>query len=260
MMAGKGAERGLLRSRKTYEHRIENYKYTILCFLLIALCVGISVLAISIWLLLDSDIHQWIKLLEISQFYIGVYILLIGSLVVIGVTVVGGISLSTENKPQLNIFIGVQALCFVLQLVGSGVLLAYGTRNSNLQPLMRDTMGRLMMDSYNPSSVEKLRIIQETIGCCGADGPNDYIKLKKPLPSECRDTVTGSAFMYGCVEEFTLFLEAKAAWLSALAMAIALFQVVNIVLTLVLIKLIKREKDAANQVGQDERPFNALKS
>lgn len=63
------------------------------------------------------------------------------------------------------------------------------------------------------------------IGCCGADGPNDYHQLLKPLPTECRDTVTGNAFFYGCVDELTWFLEEKAGWLSALALTVCFINV-----------------------------------
>jgi hypothetical protein len=63
-------------------------------------------------------------------------------------------------------------------------------------------------------------ILVSQIGCCGADGPNDYLQLLKPLPTECRDTVTGNAFFYGCVDELTWFLEDKSGWLSALALAV----------------------------------------
>jgi hypothetical protein len=66
------------------------------------------------------------------------------------------------------------------------------------------------------------------IGCCGADGAADYIDLRKPLPAECRDTVTGNAYYYGCVEEFTFVIEEKAGWLAGLAMFLGFFQVINI--------------------------------
>lgn len=63
------------------------------------------------------------------------------------------------------------------------------------------------------------------IGCCGADGPVDYLTWRKPLPSECRDTVTGNAFFHGCVDELTWFLEDKSAWLAGVAMTVCCFSV-----------------------------------
>lgn len=63
------------------------------------------------------------------------------------------------------------------------------------------------------------------IGCCGADGPNDYLSLRKPLPTECRDTVTGNAFFYGCADEMTWFLEDKSRWTTNIAISIAALEV-----------------------------------
>lgn len=49
--------------------------------------------------------------------------------------------------------------------------------------------------------------------------------LRQPLPSTCRDTVTGNAFFHGCVDELTWFLEDKSGWVAGLAMALATIQV-----------------------------------
>lgn len=68
-------------------------------------------------------------------------------------------------------------------------------------------------------------IIQFQIGCCGADGSNDYITMRQPLPSTCRDTVTGNAFFHGCVDELTWLLEDKSGWVAGLAMTLGFIQV-----------------------------------
>lgn len=81
------------------------------------------------------------------------------------------------------------------------------------------------------------------IGCCGADGPQDYMNLYQPLPSECRDSVTGNAFFTGCVDELTWFLEEKAGWIAGLAMTLTLIHVINAVLSLVLVQAIHKEDE-----------------
>lgn len=63
------------------------------------------------------------------------------------------------------------------------------------------------------------------IACCGADGPGDYLSLQQPLPSQCRDTVTGNPFFHGCVSELTWFFEQKCAWVAGLAMTVCFFHV-----------------------------------
>jgi len=49
--------------------------------------------------------------------------------------------------------------------------------------------------------------------------------MRKPLPTECRDTVTGNAFHHGCVEELSWFLEARSGWLAGMAMALCMLHV-----------------------------------
>lgn len=65
------------------------------------------------------------------------------------------------------------------------------------------------------------------IGCCGADGPHDYLVLQQPLPSQCRDSVTGNPYYHGCVHELTWFFEEKCAWIAALVMTICFIHVSN---------------------------------
>ena len=53
----------------------------------------------------------------------------------------------------------------------------------------------------------------------------DYLTLLKPLPTECRDTVTGNAYFHGCVAELTWFLEGRSGWLAGLALSLCMIHV-----------------------------------
>ncbi|KAG5886197.1 hypothetical protein JTB14_028028 [Gonioctena quinquepunctata] len=96
-------------------------------------------------------------------------------------------------------------------------------------------MRRLIMNAHHEQSRQTLSMIQENIGCCGADGANDYLSLQQPLPSTCRDTVTGNPFFHGCVDELTWFFEEKCGWVAALVMILCFIH-----LDPVLIKLVTR--------------------
>lgn len=67
----------------------------------------------------------------------------------------------------------------------------------------------------------------QQIGCCGADGPMDYHNLLKPLPAECRDTVTGNAFFHGCVDQLTWYLEDRSYWIVVLTLMLCALHVRN---------------------------------
>ncbi|KAH9641859.1 hypothetical protein HF086_011609 [Spodoptera exigua] len=131
------------------------------------------------------------RILELQKYFIGVYIILIGSLVIMVVAFLGCGSALMENVLLLYAYIGSQIATFVLGLVGACVVLDFSTYDSSIQPLIRDVTMRLMNNPQHEGSREILRMVQEGIGCCGADGPMDYINMNKPLPSECRDSVTG---------------------------------------------------------------------
>lgn len=70
------------------------------------------------------------------------------------------------------------------------------------------------------------------IGCCGADGAIDFINMNKPLPSECRDSVTGNAYFHGCVDELTWYLEGRTGWLAGIVLASCMISVSLFVLFL----------------------------
>lgn len=65
------------------------------------------------------------------------------------------------------------------------------------------------------------------------------------MPQECRDTVTGNAHIYGCVEELTWILEDKAGWVAGIAMTLAMIHVINAVLSTVMVQALKEEDKEA---------------
>lgn len=60
-------------------------------------------------------------------------------------------------------FIGTQGVAFVVGVAGSAVLLDYSTLNSSIQPLIRDSMRRLIMSSMRPDAGTVLNMIQENV-------------------------------------------------------------------------------------------------
>lgn len=81
------------------------------------------------------------------------------------------------------------------------------------------------------------------MGCCGGESYNDYINLNRAIPTECRDTVTGNTFFYGCADEITWLLETPAIWVAALALVLCAKKIVNAVLSTILIHLIVEEEN-----------------
>lgn len=224
------------------EQRIQCIKFTIFCLNAIIWLLGSSMFGLCIWLRLDPGFQEWVDFLDIYEFYNGIYILLAASIFVIIITFIGcGVALM-EHILGLFVFIGLQLFSYVMGLAGTALLLDYSTYDSQIQPLIRKSMLSLINNYQDDRATYILQLVQESIGCCGADGPRDYLTLKKPLPSECRDSVTGNAFFHGCVEEISWFLEGRSGWLAGLALALCMLHIIIAALSLTLVRAIKKEE------------------
>ncbi|XP_073966842.1 tetraspanin-2A-like [Choristoneura fumiferana] len=225
------------------ESQIYCIKYTLFCFNVVLWLFGISIFALCLWICIEPGFNEWMRVLELQKYFIGIYIILIGSLVIMVVAFLGCGAALMENVMLLYAYIGSQIASFVFGLIGSCVVLDFSTYDSGIQPLIRDVIVRLMNNPQHEGSREILRMVQEGIGCCGADGPMDYISMRKPLPSECRDSVTGNAYFHGCIDELTWYLEGKTGWLAGIVLAACMVAVVNAVMSLVLIQAVKKEEE-----------------
>ncbi|XP_046813492.1 tetraspanin-2A [Vespa velutina] len=226
------------------EQQIQCIKYTIFCLNSVMWIFGSAMFGLSLWLRFEPVFQDWIMFLDMYEFYIGVYVLIATSIFVIIVAFVGCGAALMEYVLVLFVHVGLQLFCFICGLAGAAVILDYSTYDSQIQPIIRRSMNNLITNSQYEKASDILKLIQENVGCCGADGPMDYVRMLKPLPTECRDTVTGNAFFHGCVEEISWFLEARAGWLAGLALSLCMLHVVLAVLTLTLIRAIKKEEES----------------
>lgn len=63
--------------------------------------IGVSVIGLCFWLRFQGGIQEWLDILHATDFYIGIYILIIASLVVIIVSFLGCLSALQENGAAL---------------------------------------------------------------------------------------------------------------------------------------------------------------
>lgn len=241
-MAGTGDGEGQGAISKLENHIII-IKYTLFATNILIWMIGASIFALALWLRMDEGIRDWLDILDSNQFYNGVYVLIVAAIIIMIVSFLGCLSALQENEKSLLVYSGTQILSFIFELAGAAVLLDNSTRNSNLQYSIRESMRRLIMNAHHEESRQTLAMIQENIGCCGADGARDYMTLHQPLPIQCRDTVTGNAFYHGCVDELTWFFEEKCGWVAGLAMTACLINVINVVLAIVLKQAVEKEQD-----------------
>ncbi|XP_005175341.1 tetraspanin-2A [Musca domestica] len=230
-------------TENTLEKQIGCVKYTLFCFNIVAWMLATSLFALTVWLRAEPGFNEWLKILQAEAFYIGVYILIAISIIMMAVSFLGCLSALMENTLALFVFIGTQIFGFLISIVGSALLMQYSTMHSSLQPLLQTSLSNFVSTSEQPYSSYVLNMIQENVGCCGASGPWDYLNLRQPLPSSCRDTVSGNAFFNGCVDELTWFFEAKTSWIVAIALGLAMLNVISAVMSLVLVQAVKKEEE-----------------
>ncbi|XP_059061980.1 tetraspanin-2A [Achroia grisella] len=231
-------------------------RYTLMCFNVVLWLFGVSIFALCLWICFEPGFNEWMRTLELQKYFIGIYIILIGSLIIMTVSFVGCVAALAENSKILFAYIGTQIAAFVFGLVGSCVVLDFSTYDSSIQPIIKDVFLRLIHNPQHEGSKLILRMVQEGIGCCGADGAMDYINYNKPLPSECRDSVTGNAYFHGCVDEMTWYLEGKTGWLAGIVLASCLICVINAVISLILIQAVKKEKEYEERKALRTHSYN----
>ncbi|XP_046666748.1 tetraspanin-2A [Homalodisca vitripennis] len=137
-----------------------------------------------------------------------------------------------------------QLVLFVVGLLGAAVLLTFTTVGSSIQSDINNSMVNYILWYPNSDWANgRLSEIQENVGCCGGSGPNDYVTRWKPLPTECRDSVTGNAFFYGCMDEVTWYLEGRCYWITGLTILLCFFHVLNAVCSFILLQAVRKEEE-----------------
>lgn len=92
---------------------------------------------------------------------------------------------------------------FFVELTGAIVICLYGVEESQvLTSQLYDVLIRMVYKfDTDPRAASVLKQIMEYVGCCGADGADDFIKVHKPVPWECREPMTGVEYTYGCHQQ-----------------------------------------------------------
>eukprot|EP00094_Tigriopus_californicus_P008060 TCALIF_07758-PA protein Name:"Protein of unknown function" AED:0.10 eAED:0.11 QI:0/0/0/0.66/1/1/3/0/225 len=159
--------------------------------------------------------------------------------------------------------------CMLFELTGCVVILVYGVEESHvLTEQLKDVFKTLIYRiNYDPRAMRILRIIQEYVGCCGANGSEDYSDAMKPVPWECRDPVKGGEYPYGCAQQLAWWLEPWSATMAAFCLLLLVVHVIQIVFTSQLKTslrvLLQSEEyhypEEDNRYGEDDRRYQSEK-
>ncbi|XP_074029918.1 tetraspanin-7 isoform X2 [Leptinotarsa decemlineata] len=191
------------------------------------------------------------KYMEMSTEFCGTapYVLIgTGSLII----VIGSFACCCTVKGQpvlLYVYGAFLAIVFVLEF-GAGIsIFAY---RSKLTEGFDKGLTQAMMNYRNDSAhlAEDFDLMQETLQCCGNEKPTDWLNLipAQPIPTSCCirencDTeMPDQIFSQGCYRKIVDFLNANIGIVAGVALGIAFFPLIGVILSCCLASIINKTK------------------
>lgn len=215
--------------------------YIIIVSNIIFTVLGAMMFAMGLYALFETDFRRWVNELGMQHYWTGVYILLAAGVLTMIQVFFGVLGAYQKKRTYLHVFCVSVSICIILEIVGASYMLSNGIRFSKVEIWLRETFLQLIAEfDYDESSRRMMNIIQEWVGCCGADGILDYIQWNKVIPTTCYNPVNGNAWYragygyVGCVRGFTWYLEPMTGWISGLALSLAFLQVFALIAAVML--------------------------
>ncbi|XP_045138141.1 tetraspanin-2A-like [Portunus trituberculatus] len=228
--------------------------YTLFTLNVVFIVLGAAMVSLGFWITLDTTFKYWVIDLGMEHYWIGVYILMGAGALVMLQSFFGICGAFQRRIHMLVAFMVLLVLCLCLELAGAGYMLANGIRASNIEPWLQTKFLQLIdAFDHDEGSARIMNIVQEWVGCCGANGALDYVRWHKVIPSTCYNPVTGNAWYVqsngymGCVRGFTMYLEKMSGWIAGVALFLVFFQVLGLVAAWCLISVKYNYRDQQNE-------------
>lgn len=219
-------------SRDLLDERIGNLQGYLQLLHGLTFLVGFAVFGICIWIRFDLDFQQWVREIDWYTYWYCMYVIMIAE--VFGIFNSGLAFWAIRGERIGFIFMNsmISVLIIVMELIGAIVILVFGVEESTvLVDQLHDVFIELVYKwDDDPRASRVLRQIQEYVGCCGADGSDDFINAMKPVPPECRDMITGVEYAYGCQQQLAWWLEPWSATLAALCIFLLIVHILQLIL------------------------------
>jgi len=208
----------------------------ILVGILFLLLLTIISLFICFWIRFDLDFWEWVVEIEWYTYWKATYFVMAAMFLKAGLLCLGLYSLYISSGPLLLLCTLFHPITFALHLASSAVICTYGVEESEV---LREELHEVFISLVYRWDIDHrasriLKQIMEYVGCCGADGGDDFFSLHKPIPVQCREPITGNEWPNGCEQQMGIWLEAWTCTLTGISIFLCL---ADIVLPVVYIKL-----------------------
>jgi len=191
-------------------HRtITTHRLLIITVNFVALLTSLVTITICFWIRFDLDFWEWVQEIEWYSYWYAMYPSMFASIGVALLSIVSIKGAVDVNLGWTGCYMWTLVIMFFFHLICAVVIIVWGVEESTvLIGELSQTFLRLVYDwDEDPRSSRILKQIMEYVGCCGADGSDDFINAFKPVPYECRDRVLGTEYAYGCQQGLAWWLE-----------------------------------------------------
>ncbi len=200
---------------------------------------------ICMWVRFDLDFREWVKALNWYTYWYVTYVITLASLCEVALSGLVIWAVLYRNRSGLKASVWCMIPLAIVEIVAASLIVLYGseeseTLTSDLYDVFIDFVYRWDTD---PEAKATLKQIMEYVGCCGADGSDDFINNLKPVPFECRDPITGAEWGYGCMQQLAWYLEPWTAILASSAIFFAASDSLGVWAALKLRRKLKLQRD-----------------
>ncbi|XP_041472975.1 tetraspanin-11-like [Lytechinus variegatus] len=141
------------------------------CFNFLFLLGGIILMALGIWVLVDTDSKHLTAILTDNLHHTAAYIFLIAGIIVMVVSVFGFCGAKMESKCCLGMYVFFLVVIFIIELAAGCVALYFYVKTD-----VENDLTKTLKDNYGGNSTADESItsswdfIQKTFDCCGVKG------------------------------------------------------------------------------------------
>ncbi|VDO16728.1 unnamed protein product [Rodentolepis nana] len=201
----------------------------LIVFNLLVFVAGGIMAGFGIYLVVEAKLFNMTSNLMIFL----VAFLVIGCLVFI-TGFLGCVGAWKKSKCLLRMFATILVLIIIAEIACGVILLV---KRNEFKPFIREFFTKAISEvesTPNTALEDTVRELQNTFGCCGANGPNDWNSSMKYCCKDGKSCVT--AFMPGCVDKISHELREHSIGIGAGVVVLAFIEIGAIVAALILAK------------------------
>ncbi|GFS58337.1 tetraspanin [Trichonephila inaurata madagascariensis] len=188
--------------------KAHHLKYLLLGFNLFLTILGLTLLAISIWIRVDPEFWEYETTLDVDNFHTVCIMFIVASIFILIVGFVGCFGAATERRWLLIMYIVIFGFVFLLQL-GALVLMWSAPYSKTItKELEKQIQNQIESRNTDDSSRNFVDFIQYHLECCGSVSHKDY--KGAAVPNSCLSKVDATVYTSGCASKMLTYLRGKA--------------------------------------------------